>query len=73
MKARRRSSYCRDPAIGKEEGERPVACPFCGSSDTELFGLFGNMQLASQYYCNGCHTVFDYVAWRGELEIEDVE
>ncbi|MDQ4074721.1 MAG: hypothetical protein M3220_00590 [Chloroflexota bacterium] len=61
----------REAAIGKEEGERPATCPFCGSSDTELFGLFGNMQLASQYYCNGCRTVFDYVAWRREIEVEE--
>ncbi|MDQ7028268.1 MAG: hypothetical protein Q9O62_00065 [Ardenticatenia bacterium] len=52
------------PAIGKEEAERPVSCPFCGSSETELFGLFGQMHLASQYYCRSCRTVFDYVVWR---------
>lgn len=66
---RRRSNA--ELSIGKEEGERRVTCPFCGSADTELFGLFGNMQLASQYYCNGCHTVFDYVAWRREPDSDD--
>ncbi len=54
------------PAIGKEEAERAVTCPFCGSPETELFGLFGQMHLASQYYCRGCRTVFDYVVWRDE-------
>lgn len=60
----KRNPLLTTPAIGKEEAEEPVACPFCGSTDTELFGLFGQMHLASQYYCNGCHTVFDYVVWR---------
>ena len=69
MKRRRRSNV--ELAIGKDEGQREVECPFCGSEDTELFGLFGNMQLASQYYCNGCQTVFDYVAWRGEVEADE--
>lgn len=71
MSVHKRKPSSAELSIGKDEGERTAMCPFCGSTDTELFGLFGNMQLASQYYCNGCHTVFDYVAWRGEIETEE--
>ncbi len=44
-------------------GDRVVACPFCGSRDTELFSLFGSSALTSQYYCRGCRTVFERVKW----------
>lgn len=70
MSGQKRKPSPAELSIGKEEGERETTCPFCGSTDTELFGLFGNMQLASQYYCNGCYTVFDYVAWRGEKDTD---
>ncbi len=40
-----------------------IACPFCGSTATELFSLFGQFLLASQYYCRDCKTVFDVVRW----------
>ncbi len=40
-----------------------VTCPFCGSTDTELFSLFGQALLSSEYYCRGCHTVFEAVRW----------
>ncbi|HBY92725.1 MAG: hypothetical protein M5U01_06430 [Ardenticatenaceae bacterium] len=53
-----------DPAIGHDEADKRVPCPFCGSDKTELHSLFGNMQLASQYYCHGCNTIFDAVTWR---------
>jgi hypothetical protein len=38
-----------------------VACPFCRSTDTELLSLFGQQLLTVQYYCNACHTPFEYV------------
>jgi hypothetical protein len=41
-----------------------VACAFCDSTDTEMIALFGGFLLASQYYCNGCHTVFEVVRWK---------
>ena len=38
-----------------------VICPYCRSRDTELFSLFGQQLLTVQYYCNACHTPFEYV------------
>jgi DNA-directed RNA polymerase subunit RPC12/RpoP len=43
------------------EGRAQVACPFCGSVETELFSLFGQQLLTVQYYCNACHTPFERV------------
>ncbi len=40
-----------------------VACPFCGSSETELFSRFGSMLMSAQHYCRDCRTVFDRVRW----------
>jgi ring-1,2-phenylacetyl-CoA epoxidase subunit PaaD len=47
-------------------GELPVAvdCPFCASSDTEQFSAFGSAVSTSQYYCNGCRTVFEFMKRR---------
>ena len=42
-------------------GNRAVACPYCGSSRTELFSLFGSQLLTVQYYCQTCHTPFEYI------------
>ena len=44
-----------------------IACPFCESTDTEFFSLFGQFLLSSQYYCRNCRTVFDVVRWEDEL------
>ncbi len=48
-----------------EQGDHTewIACPFCDSPDTELFSLFSQFLLASQYYCRNCRTVFDVVRW----------
>ena len=40
-----------------------VACPYCNSTDNELFSLFGQTLLGSQYYCHNCRTVFEAVRW----------
>jgi hypothetical protein len=47
-------------------GELPSAikCPFCGSEDSEQFSTFGSSLSLSQYYCNGCRTVFEAFKWR---------
>lgn len=42
-------------------GDRGVACPFCGSHDTEMFSLFGQQLMTVQYYCNTCRTPFERV------------
>ncbi|HVB73809.1 MAG TPA: hypothetical protein VNE38_09660 [Ktedonobacteraceae bacterium] len=38
-----------------------VICPYCDSRDTEFFSLFGQQLLTVQFYCNTCHTPFEYV------------
>ena len=38
-----------------------VICPYCGSTETELFSLFGQQLLTVQYYCNSCRTPFEYI------------
>ena len=38
-----------------------VACPFCRSTDTEFFSLFGQQLLTVQWYCNACRTPFECV------------
>ena len=40
---------------------RDVSCPYCRSTDTEFLALFGQQLLTEQYYCNNCHTPFEYV------------
>jgi ring-1,2-phenylacetyl-CoA epoxidase subunit PaaD len=40
---------------------RPTtACPFCGSSNTELKSEFGSTACKSIHYCNNCHQPFDH-------------
>lgn len=52
------------PTAGGPSGENPaVACPFCGSRETEVFSLFGSSPLTAQHYCRGCRTVFERVKW----------
>lgn len=48
---------------GGQVGDARVACPFCGSEETELVSLFGSSALTSQYYCHGCRTGFERVKW----------
>jgi hypothetical protein len=38
-----------------------VICPYCRSTNTELFSLFGQQLLTMQYYCQNCHTPFEYI------------
>jgi ring-1,2-phenylacetyl-CoA epoxidase subunit PaaD len=38
-----------------------VTCPYCGSTHTELFSLFGQQLLTVQFYCQTCHTPFEHV------------
>ena len=42
-------------------------CPFCGSTDTEIESAFGSEVSKTQYYCNGCTTVFERIKFDGEL------
>jgi hypothetical protein len=45
----------------KTKAKVQVACPFCRSTDTEFFSLFGQQLLTVQFYCNACHTPFECV------------
>jgi DNA-directed RNA polymerase subunit RPC12/RpoP len=38
-----------------------VTCPYCRSTNTELFSMFGQQLLTEQYYCNNCRTPFEYI------------
>jgi hypothetical protein len=46
------------------ESPAEIVCPFCASAETELFAMFSQFLLASQYYCRSCKTVFDVVKWK---------
>jgi len=43
------------------DAERPVKCPFCGSTETELYAMFGSTLLMSQHYCRACRSVFERI------------
>ncbi len=47
-----------------EELPSAIKCPFCGSEESEQFSTFGSSLSLSQYYCNGCRTVFEAFKWR---------
>lgn len=56
----RAEAYPEDERASRDSIGR-VSCPFCGSRETDLHALFGTTQLASQYYCRACHTVFEAI------------
>ncbi|MFB6093111.1 MAG: hypothetical protein ABEK02_08885 [Haloquadratum sp.] len=63
-----RSDGSTDAARDADDAETAEAvCPFCGSSDTELESTFGTEISKSQYYCNGCHTVFERIKYDGAM------
>ncbi len=49
------------PHFDDAASKREVTCPYCLSTDTELFSLFGQQLLTVQYYCNTCHTPFEHI------------
>lgn len=50
-----------DPTVRAALTPPIVSCPYCSSTDTELFSLFGQQLLTEQHYCNNCHTPFEYI------------
>ena len=42
-----------------------VACPFCESENTEQESAFGSEISKTQYYCNGCNTMFERIKFDG--------
>ena len=51
-----------DPGRSAERSPS-IHCPHCGSSDVELEAAFGGSLMSRQFYCRGCHTVFEWVKW----------
>lgn len=47
----------------QKSDEKIVRCPFCQSTETELYSLFGSMLSTSQYYCVNCRVVFEQIKW----------
>lgn len=45
----------------KEHEQTVVHCPYCNSTETTFFSLFGQQLLTVQYYCDACHTPFEYI------------
>ncbi|WP_186336511.1 hypothetical protein [Natrarchaeobaculum aegyptiacum] len=45
--------------------EPTAVCPFCESTETERYSQFGGEISKRQYYCNGCHTVFERIKYDG--------
>ncbi|WP_262047814.1 1,2-phenylacetyl-CoA epoxidase subunit PaaD [Bradyrhizobium sp. Bra78] len=41
-------------------GEQAVACPQCGSDNTELLSEFGSTSCKALWRCNACREPFDY-------------
>jgi DNA-directed RNA polymerase subunit RPC12/RpoP len=51
----------RDAELFQPEEAPAVACPYCGSAETEFFSLFGSQLLTAQYYCRACHTPYEQI------------
>jgi ring-1,2-phenylacetyl-CoA epoxidase subunit PaaD len=49
-----------EPLIVLERVSRTLACPFCGSSNTEEKSEFGSTACKSINFCNRCHQPFDH-------------
>lgn len=47
------------PLVMLHRAPRVVACPYCGSSDSEERSEFGSTACKSIHYCNNCHQPFD--------------
>lgn len=47
---------------------REVRCAFCDSTDVELFSLYGQTLLGTQYYCRNCRSIFEAIRYDEEDE-----
>ncbi len=43
-----------------------VACPFCGSKETQQETDFGTTLAYAQFYCRQCRTPFEWIKWGDE-------
>ena len=48
-----------EPLIMLERARRAIACPFCGSTNTEEKSEFGSTACKAINFCNSCHQPFD--------------
>lgn len=53
-------------SMNDQPSKPEIACPFCGSTDTERESAFGSEISKTQHYCNGCNTVFERIKFDGE-------
>lgn len=53
-------------AMSDEETDLTPTCPFCGATDVERESAFGSEISKSQYYCNGCSTMFERIKFDGK-------
>ena len=44
----------------QKAGEKDIACPQCGSTDTRLISQFGSTACKAMYRCESCLEPFDY-------------
>lgn len=42
---------------------KPTPCPYCGSEETERYGIFGEFHIAEPYICKVCHSPFSRIKW----------
>ena len=56
---------------GAPHRQEGPTCPFCGSTDSEMVALFGSQLLTSQFYCRGCHTVFEAVRHGADVSADE--
>lgn len=53
---------------------RKIQCVFCDSIEVELFSLYGQTLLGSQYYCRNCRSIFEAVRFDdADLESNEKE
>lgn len=46
---------------------RKVQCVFCESAEVELFSLYGQTLLGSQYYCRNCKSIFEAIRFDDDI------
>ena len=56
---RPRVDSCGDSAT--TPGEAPVACPWCGATDTQMESAFGPTRCKMIYYCAACRNSFEHM------------
>lgn len=49
-----------DELITLRRTRNTIACPYCGSPNTEEKSEFGSTACKAIHYCNSCHQPFDY-------------